>query len=152
MRSGYRHKSIENDAGVANLIEYITVTGVLMVLLVIMLLQVNTTIMEAPADRLCYVAFTDIGNGISTRIVDVYAIAPRNGTISTSFNIPDDVAGRDYIVRVGPGARPADQNVQVSRGSISSQVSLAGIGATRGVTGNTTGSGLNRISYDSRGF
>lgn len=120
-------------------------------LLIVMLLLVNANIMEGPADRLSFVAFTDIGNGISTRIVDVYAIAPRNGTIITSFDIPDDVAGKDYFVDIGPGASAADQNVQITRGLVSSQISLAGVGATRGIKGNTTGKGLNKITYDSRG-
>jgi hypothetical protein len=128
------------------------VSGILMTLLVVMLLLVNTTFMETPANTLSYVAFTDIGNGISTRIVDVYALAPSDGTITTSFDIPDDVAGKDYYVLIGQGSNPIDQDVEVSRDLINIHVSLAGIGASRGVTGNTTGKGLNRISYDSGGF
>jgi hypothetical protein len=151
MKTGNRYKNPRNEPGAANMIEYIMVSGVLMGLLIVMMLLVNTNIMEAPADRLSYVAYTDIGNGISTRIIDIYAIAPRNGTIITSFDIPDDVAGKDYFVEIGPGVNPADQNVQVSRGALTSQVSLAGVGASRGVKGNTTGRGLNRISYDSGG-
>lgn len=151
MKSGSLCKIPQNDRGVANLIEYIMVSGVLMGLLIVMLLLVNSNIMEGPADRLSYVAFTDIGNGISTRIVDVYAVAPRNGTVTTIFDIPDDVAEKDYFVEIGPGANAADQNVVVTRGLITSEVSLAEVGATRGVKGNTTGKGLNRISYDSRG-
>jgi hypothetical protein len=151
MKFGSLCKIPRNETGAANLIEYIMVSGVLMGLLIVMLLLVNTNIMEGPADRLSYVAFTDIGNGISTRIVDVYAIAPRNGTITTSFDIPDDVAGKDYFVEIGPGASAADQNVQITRGLVSSQISLAGVGATRGIKGNTTGKGLNKITYDSRG-
>jgi hypothetical protein len=60
------------------MIEYIMISGVLMGLLVVMLLLVNTNIMENPANRLTYVAFTDIGNGVSTRVVDLYSIAPRD--------------------------------------------------------------------------
>jgi hypothetical protein len=151
MKAGNHHNNPPGEAGVANMIEYIMVSGVLMGLLIVMMLLVNTNILEAPADRLSYVAFTDIGNGISTRIIDVYAIAPRNGSISTTFDIPDDVAGKDYFVEIGPGVNAADQNVVVSRGALMSTVSLAGVGATRGVRGNTTGRGLNRISYDSGG-
>ena len=121
-------------------------------LLIVMLLLVNTNIMEGPANRLTYVAFTDIGNGISTRIVDVYAIAPRDGTISTRFDIPDDIAGNDYFVEIGPGANPVDQDVMVSRGYLETHVALAGVGATRGIAGNTTGKGMNKISYDSSGY
>jgi len=128
------------------------VSGVLMALLVVMMLLVNSTFMETPANRLSYNAFTDIGNGISTRIVDVYALAPSDGYISTGFDIPDDVAGKDYFVLIGGGNNPVDQDVQVSRDLVQIHISLAGIGASRGVTGNTTGRGLNRISYDSGGF
>lgn len=142
----------EDDAGVANLIEYVMISGVLMFLMVVMMLMVNTNIMEGPADQVSSAAFTDIGNGISTRIVDVYVTAPYNGTISTIFDIPDDVAGKDYFVEIGQGIKPTDQDVTVWRGYLSTTVSLAGIGATRGVMGNTTGRGINKISYDSGGF
>jgi hypothetical protein len=134
------------------MIEYMMISGVLIALLIVMLLLVNTNIMENPANRLVYVAFTDIGNGVSTRIVDVYAIAPRNGTITTKFDIPEDIAGKDYFVEIGPGANPVDQDVMVSRGYLETHVALAGVGASRGVAGNTTGRGMNRISYDSEGF
>jgi hypothetical protein len=140
------------DAGVSSLIEYVMISGILMFLLVVMMLLVNTHFMESPANQVSYSAFTDIGNGISTRIVDVYVTAPYNGTISTSFDLPDDVATKDYFVEIGQGAKPTDQDVKVSRDFISSRISLAGIGATRGVTGNTTGRGMNRISFDSGGF
>jgi len=141
-----------SDAGVSSLIEYVMISGILMFLLVVMMLLVNTHFMEEPANQVSYSAFTDIGNGISTRIIDVYITAPYNGTISTSFDIPDDVATKDYFVEIGQGANPTDQDVRVSRDFVSSRISLAGIGATRGVMGNTTGKGLNRISYDSGGF
>jgi hypothetical protein len=140
------------DAGVANLIEYVMISGILMFLMVVMMLLVNTNIMQGPADQVSSTAFTDIGNGISTRIIDVYVTAPYNGTISTYFDIPDDVAGKDYFVEIGQGITPTNQDVTVSRDYISSKVSLAGIGATRGVMGNTTGRGMNKISYDSGGF
>lgn len=150
MKHGHRSE-YDRDAGVAMMIEYVMVSGVLMFLLVLLLLLVNANIMEGPANTLSYTAFSDIGNGVSTRIVDVYVIAPRNGTIATSFDIPDDVAGRGYFVEIGPGENPVDQDVRVSRDYITSHVSIAGIGATKGVTGNTTGTGLNRIVYDSGG-
>jgi hypothetical protein len=142
----------KDEAGVANLIEYVMISGVLMFLMVVMMLMVNTNIMEGPADQVSSSAFTDIGNGISTRIVDVYVTAPYNGTISTMFDIPDDVAGKDYFVEIGQGIKPTNQDVTVWRGYLSTRVSLAGIGATRGVMGNTTGRGINKISYDSGGF
>jgi hypothetical protein len=115
-----------------------------------MMLLVNSTILRGPVDQVSYAAFTDIGNGVSTRIVDVYITSPYNGSISTMYDLPDDVAGKDYFVEVGQYA--SHQDITVSRDYIYTKVSLAGIGATRNVTGNTTGRGINRISYDSGGF
>ncbi|OPY37334.1 MAG: hypothetical protein A4E35_01249 [Methanoregula sp. PtaU1.Bin051] len=140
------------DDGVSGLIEYVSVTGILMLLFVIMMLSVNSTIMEGPANQLRYAAFTDIGNGVSTRIVDVYVIAPTNGTIVTQFDIPDDVAQQEYFVEIGSTVGSSDQVVEVSRNTVKSSISLAGIGSTKGVKGNTTGKGINRISYNSEGY
>jgi len=157
MKTGRPCNHLQNETAAANMIEYIMISGVLMGLLVVMLLLVNTNIMENPANRLAYVAFTDIGNGVSTRVVDLYSIAPRDGTITTRFDIPDDIAGKDYSVEVG--TRPNqindeknDQYIRVSRGYITTDIALSGIGATRNASGSTTGKGMNRISYDSEGF
>jgi len=124
-----------------------------MCLLMVMLLLVNSTIMEGPANRLSYVAFTDVGNGISTRIVDVYAIAPRDGEISTRMEIPPDIAGKVYYIEIGSsGASGVNQDVTVYRDSLSTKVALAGIGASKGVVGNTSSRGMKRISYSSKGY
>lgn len=139
-----------SDDGVTNLMEYLTFSGVLLVLLVVVMITVNAVFMEGPADTLQYHAFVDIGNGISTRIVDMYVIAPANGSISTRFDIPDDVAGRDYLVEATLSG--LDQQILLSSGDIRSRISVAGIGATMGVTGNTTGAGWNIIEYDWKGF
>ncbi|MDO9034502.1 MAG: hypothetical protein Q7U51_04795 [Methanoregula sp.] len=155
MRSGDQNRGTQlKEAGVATLIEYIMISGVLMALFIVMLLLVNANFMEGPANTLTYSAFTDISNGISTRIVDTYAIAPDTGNITSRFDIPDDIAGREYFVEIGNTASDdtTAQTVTVSRGSIVTNVAIAGIGSTRRAGGNTTGTGMNRISYDSGGF
>jgi hypothetical protein len=138
------------------MIEYIMVSGVLMGLLIVLLLLVNTNIMEDPANRLAYVTFTDIGNGVSTRMIDVYAISPVEGSILSKFDIPDDIAGKDYIVEVGARKNQVnfatdDQYIRVSRGLLKTDIAISGIGSTRNVGGNTTGKGMNTICYNSNG-
>jgi hypothetical protein len=128
------------------------ITTIVVILFVVVLLSVNANFMQGPEETLQYNAFTDIGNGVSTRIVDLYAIAPDTGNITSSFNLPDDVGGQNYFVEIYTGSTPADQFVLVSQGTISSNISLAGISSTRNVSGNTTGNGINQISYDSEGF
>jgi hypothetical protein len=134
------------------MIEYVMVTSVTIGLLMIMMMLVNSTIMEGPANRLTYIAFTDVGNGLSTRIVDIYAIAPMDGSMTTTINLPKDVAGKPYWIEIGPGINPVDQDVIVNRDFITTKVALAGIGASKGVAGNTTSARLTRISYDSAGY
>jgi hypothetical protein len=151
MRTGYHHNNQNTESAVANLIEYLMITGVILALFVVMILLINTNIMEDPANRLVYVAFTDIGNGVSTRIVDVYSIGPQNGTVTTKFDIPDEIVGKSYFVDVGQSG--IDQEITVSRGYLNSHTSLSGIAASlRGAaTGRTTGGGMNIISYNSGG-
>jgi hypothetical protein len=156
MRSGNQNRNSlrNNDAGVSTLIEYIIISGILMGLFIVMLLLVNASFMEGPANTLTYSAFTDISNGISTRIVDTYIIAPVTGNITSQLDIPDYIAGQEYSVDIGntAGDDATAQTVTVSRNAIVTNVSIAGVGSTLRAMGNTTGTGLNRISYDSGGY
>lgn len=152
LSSHTRHKSRAGDTGVANMIEYVMITGIVMVLFIVMLLLVHANFVDSPVRTITYSAFTDIGNGLSTRIVDVYAVSPQNGTITSNFDLPDDVGGAFYTVEISAGTK--GQTVDISRDYIEAHIALAGIGASqKGVAGgNTTGAGVNRVSFDSRGF
>jgi hypothetical protein len=134
------------------MIEYVMVTGVVMGLFIVMLLLVYSNFVESPVTTITYSAFTDIGNGLSTRIVDVYAIAPADGDITSNFDLPDEIGGRSYGIEISGDA--SGQTVDVSRGFIMTHVAMAGIGASQHGTagGNTTGAGVNRVSYDSKGY
>jgi len=145
------------DGAVSSMLEYIMISGVLMVLMVITVITLTSGIIERPVDQLSESEFIDIGNGISTRIVDLFVIAPVShsgevisGNITTLFDIPDDVAGREYFVTITSGS--SGDQIIVSRGSIQRKISLEGIGKTLGVGGSTTGHGLNRIIYNSSGY
>ena len=152
MKTGRSHKTQPDDAGVANLIEYIMVTGILMALLIVMLLLVHANFVETPVNTITYSAFTDIGNGLSTRIVDIYAIAPENGNITSRFDLPDEIGRRSYGIEISGDT--SGQTVDISRDFIKTSVAMAGIGASKHgqAGGNTTGAGVNRLSYDSEGF
>jgi hypothetical protein len=145
----------DSESGVSHLIEYIIITGVAILLFVIMVPMANETLIERPTNYLTGYAYTDIGNGVSTRIIDLFAIIPYYNTanITTKFDIPDEVAGRDYWVEIvpGPPEHPKDNMIRISGGSgISSTISLAGIGETvfGSSGGRTTASGLNYIEYN----
>lgn len=143
-----------HEGGVSHLIEYIIISGVMLLLIVITLPVVSDVLIERPTEQLSYYAFTDIANGVSTRIVDMYAMSSDTGTyrnttrvsIESKFDLPDSVAGRDYYVKMS--GSEASQNVTVYRGNIQSVVSIAGIGTTRHAEGQTSGHGVNKITYD----
>jgi hypothetical protein len=145
-------KNLKREEGVSTLIEYLMITSILITLMIITMLVLNTVMMQEPSDRLNYYAFTDISNGVSTRIVDVYMLAPFPGSLSTKINLPDDVAGKSYYVEIAPrriNLENSTDEVIVSRNSVNYHASLAGIGSTLGVVGNTTGGGFNRIRFNS---
>jgi hypothetical protein len=152
MKRGPSHKTKSGETGVANMIEYVMVTGVIMGLFIVMMLLVYSNFIQTPLSTITYSAFTDIGNGLSTRIVDVYAIAPATGNISSSFDLPDEVGGRIYTIEIRGDT--TGQTVDISRDLISTSVAMAGIGASKygAAGGNTTGAGVNRVSFDSEGF
>lgn len=138
-----------DDDGVSSMTEYLTITAVLVTMFVIMMFAVNAGLIEGPADTLKFHSYVDIGNGVSVRLVDLYAIAPGDGTIQTRFDLPDEVAGDEYTVMLeGTGE---SQYIRITDGDVVAEVAISGIGATRGVTGNTTGGGYNLITYDSSG-
>jgi hypothetical protein len=144
------HQERRDDA-VSGLVEYLTITGILMVMLILIIFVVNAAFIETPSKTLKYHSYVDIGNGVSARVVDIYTISPGNGTISTRFDLPDDVAGQDYFVQLDPSRTGVDQIIIVTDWITESKISIAGIGVTKGVAGNTTGGGLNRITYNSGG-
>ncbi len=144
---------IQDDDAVSSLVEYIFISGILMVFMIITIPLVTTVFIEQPTNILTEHAFVDIGNGVSTRVVDLYAIIPfyNPAKITTKFDIPDDIAGKDYRIDIVSGEPPRqyDQKIMISRDSYHYNVSLAGIGATAfGLgTGNMTASGMNEIEY-----
>jgi hypothetical protein len=140
------NRNIWSDSGVSSMVEYMIISGVLMILIIITVLSVPPVFIDRPLDQLTEYAFIDIGNGVSTRIVDLYIVRPDNeGKIITKFDIPDDIAGRGYIVSIGEEG----DTVIVLRDNIRRVVELAGIGQSVEIEGRTTGQGLNEICYDS---
>jgi hypothetical protein len=139
-----------NENGVSTLIEYMIISSIMVLLIIITVLTATPVIIEKPADQFSEYAFIDIGNGVSTRIVDLYVIAPIEGNISSKFDIPDDIVGREYFVEIS--ADDTGDQINVYRGAINRKISLAGIGLTLRAKGATTGHGLNVIEYRSEGF
>jgi hypothetical protein len=137
------------EEGVSSLIEYLQITGMLLLFIVIILLSVYPVFIHNPLYTLTHHSYIDVGNGVSTRMVDLYVISPyvqnKEGLVVTDFDIPDDVAGRGYIVEVIPSAQGRGDDVLVISGDLlESEVPLAGIGSTLALKGRTASSGMNQ--------
>lgn len=139
------------EPGISAVLEYLNATAVLIVMFILLTMVTGAVLIEEPSVKMKHDNFVDIGNGVSTRIVDIYVIAPENGRIVTYLDLPDTIAADGYIVEMDPAVSGASQRIIVTDGNTESTISIAGIGATRAVYGSTTGSGLNRIIYDSEG-
>jgi len=140
-----------HEKGVSSLIEYLFISGILLIFMAIMFTTLTPLFIEGPMDQLTRHAYIDIGNGVSTRIVDLYVIAPYEGTVRTIYDIPDDIAGYGYFVTIEPLAGGRDF-IKVSGDKMDVIIPLSGIGATTGLGGSTSSSGLNEIRYDSAGL
>ena len=68
----------DKESGVSHMIEYIIITGIVVLLFMIMVPMVTEGFIRGPTEQLTESAYTDIGNGVSTRIIDLYAIIPYN--------------------------------------------------------------------------
>ncbi len=160
----FHNRETDNNEAVSNLLANIMINGVLIVMFVVVLLATNFVFIEGPSDNLKYHHYIDIGNGVSTRIVDLYILAPKdehgrragNVQIESIFDLPYDVGGKDYWVMLNPVKTGKSQQIIVTDGSqssnVASNIAIAGIGETMPVMGNTSGSNLNRIIYNSSGF
>jgi hypothetical protein len=142
--------------GVAVMMEYVIITAVLMLLLVAVLAVVNTLFMQGPSDALKFHSYTDIGNGVSVRIVDLYIIAPpliagRDNHVVTQIDLPPDVANQWYMVNiVGAGTAQAI-TVGQDDNKNDAIIKVAGIGATMRVNGTATGGSNVVIRYPAGG-
>lgn len=145
-------RSFENEEAVITAVEYIVITGILMVMLIITVLTVNHLFIEGPSDTLRYNSYLDTGERLSARIVDMEMLAPESGRIVTRLDIPREVAGKSFNVSINPEITGSGGNmlsIAVGDGRVTCFVSV--IGGDGGVLkGNFTGYGYV-LEYDSGG-
>lgn len=145
-------RSFENEEAVITAVEYIVITGILMVMLIITVLTVNHLFIEGPSDTLRYNSYLDTGERLSARIVDMEMLAPESGRIVTRLDIPLEVAGKSFNVSFVPeiaGSGGNMRSVAVGDGRVACSVPV--IGGDGGVLkGNFTGYEYT-LEYDSGG-
>ena len=77
-----------DDSGVSPVVEYIITFVVASIIFTTMLLLSNGLFIEGPQKTVSQLQFTDVGNDLSAKMIDTYIVAPKNGSVSTDFNLP----------------------------------------------------------------
>lgn len=133
-----RKNMMENDSGVNLIVEYILTFIIASILFSIVLLMSNGLFIEGPQKTVSRMQFTDIGNDITTKMVDTYLIAPQKGFVYTTFDIPSTVAGKSYMARVSSNSEDKEVTVYSLDNGVSITTTLNGVNSTIPVSGNTS--------------
>ena len=144
-------RSFENEEAVITAVEYVLITGILMVMLIITVMAVNHLFIEEPSDTLRYNSYLDAGEKLSTRMVDMEMIAPESGRVVTRLDIPREIAGKSFSVNLTPEITDSGdlRRIAIGDGRVNCFVPAGGMG--KGVLkGNFTDYGYI-LEYDSGG-
>ncbi len=143
-----------DDGGASMITEYIMVFIISMLVFTVFISSAQSIFVDGPVKMVSWNQFTDIGNDVDAKLIDTYLVAPRNGTISTTFDIPGDVAGHGYVVQLSD-APNQDKEVTVYSDcypGLSVKLTLNGVNSTIPVYGNTSShNAAHTISYTSNG-
>jgi len=143
---------IKDDEGVSALIEYMIAFTIAFLIFTMILAMFNGMFIAGPTQAVSRVQFTDVGNDVTAKILDTYLIAPEHGNVSTSFDIPDTIAGQSYELSVGTSPNGWDKEVDVYSfyTDVSTSVTINGVNSTIPINGSTNSMyASHRVKYDS---
>ena len=142
---------LKDNRGMSTLTGYVAISSIAIIFFGIIAITTTGLFVERPSKTVMRGGYSDVGNDISTKIVDVYIIAPENGTLNTSLRIPRSVARQEY--EVDAYVDKSDQTIKVSalHTDIEVAVTINGIAHTVNVTGTTlSGNPEHWLRYDSK--
>jgi hypothetical protein len=132
---------LHDDRAISILMQYLMLSGAGIGLFAILMLSLNSVFLENPSNIVMEKRFSDIGNQISTNIIDMYIVVPDNGELETDLIMPAK-AGGDYY-EVNESSDPLG-NQMISVAAMHSTknvvVTLNGIARTMRVEGTTISS------------
>ncbi len=117
--------------------EYIILIGIIVVYLALFLALYSDQIEIAPSRVAMQTQFEDVGNSISSKVVDMYLTAPETGYLKTRFYIPPGVGKYEYKVEFKEDG--LDQQILVSavRFEKEAMITLNKIGSSLVLNGST---------------
>jgi hypothetical protein len=142
----------KDDTGVSAVVEYILTFIIASFIFSIMLLISYSMFIQGPQKSVETLRYTDVGNDMTAKIIDTYLIAPRNGSLYTSFSMPSTIAGNGYSVSVITSKNGWDKEIYVKSpsGDVNMSVTLDGVNQTIPISGKTSSSSpTHNIYYQS---
>jgi hypothetical protein len=145
-----RLRLLKDNRGMSTLTGYVVISSVAIIFFGIIAITTVGSFIERPSQIVMREGYSDVGNDISTKIVDIYIIAPENGQLDTRLRIPASVARQEYEV----DAEAANQNQMVKVSALHTNtevtVTINGIAHTVGVNGSTlSGNPEHWLRYNS---
>ncbi|HIE31613.1 MAG TPA: hypothetical protein EYP67_04420 [Methanosarcinales archaeon] len=143
----------EDNRAVSFSLEYILVSSVSILLFLSVITISGSMLLDLPTDVAATQQFNDVGNDIGTKLIMFYLIAPENGTLDTSLEMPPTIGGHAYTVKLST-SNATDQRVIIVADDIDLNISytINGIGASIPINGEThSASGRHRLCFDNTG-
>ncbi len=138
------------DKAVSITIGYVLFSGIFLIFFIILLLVSNDLLVAGSSDIVVKDQYSDIGNMISTKIMDMYLIAPENGYIETEFRIPSEIGKEGYVINAN--AIETDETIEINSTVSDKKISvtLNGIARSMPITGTAYSNSANHtIRYES---
>lgn len=129
---------LECEEAITPTYEYLILIGAFLAWTVIFFAAYASELSYTPAKIAMEAQFQDIGNAVSSKIVDMYMVVPKTkGHLNAKFYIPEDIGGYEYKVTFKELNQ--DQQVLVSALEFEKEIliTLNGIGSSIALEGST---------------
>ncbi len=143
----------DDNSAVSFSLEYILISSVSILLFLSVVTISGSILLDLPTDVAATQQFNDVGNNIGTKLIMFYLIAPENGTLDTSLEMPPAIGGHTYTVKLST-SNATDQRVIIDADDIDLNISytINGIGASIPINGEThSASGKHRLCFNNTG-
>ncbi len=148
----------DDDSGVSSTMEFMLSFIVAAAIFSYFVINLNNLFMGMPEDTVARNQYLDVGNDISTKLIDTYLVAPDYGDLTVNFDMPEEIVGQAYKVKVEVGDAENIYNREVkiisSDESVSVFMVLNGASSTIPMGGETNSNDAQhviRYHYDPHG-
>lgn len=139
-----------DDRGVSTTFGYILTVGISVIFFSLVVLTYSSILIQSPTTLAVMGQYNDVGNEVSSKIMDIYVIAPENGTLETDLRLPGELGGEGYVIEFIPAG--SDQEIRVASldGEREVHLTLNGVNHTVSLNGMIYRSGEKGGDYGIR--